>query len=399
MATAAALRRSATRARPHQLEKRAGLVNARIKWVRDPPLDAAVRRDRHLRPAFELARAIAASAPLPGHLLPRRRRLGLPPLFLVRRYPSVFLSSRPSPSSSSSRPFRWFSLTPEASAIILAEAELLRASEADTVARLRKLLMLTAHGSLPLTALQQLRWDLGLPPDFPQSLLPRFPQFFSLHSSPAPPSLRLLLRDPLLAVTRRKADSRSDLGLGLGLGLGFPMRFTRGFGLKRKWMEWIEEWQGLEYASPYDQEAIRVVDPRTDAAEKRVVALFHEVLHLTVGKKTERGNLSNLRAAMRLPFKFSKVFGRHPGIFYLSKKLATQTVVLREAYDGAELRDRHPLAQLRARFAALMRPRQDGEDQEEDEDDEQEEEEEDGCVTGTPSKMTDDDYVIATDDG
>ncbi|CAK9185405.1 unnamed protein product [Ilex paraguariensis] len=53
-------------------------------------------------------------------------------------------------------------------------------------------------------------------------------------------------------------------------------------------------------------------------------------------------------------FKFTKVFERHPGIFYISKKCDTQTVVLREAYDRHRLIEKHPLTDIRERYASLM---------------------------------------------
>lgn len=147
--------------------------------------------------------------------------------------------------------------------------------------------------------------------------------------------------------------------------MAFPVSFTRGFGLKKKWVEWLKEWQTLPYTSPYE-DAVRL-DPRTDEAEKRMVGVFHELLNLMVGKKTERRNVSNMRRPLGLPQKFTKVFERHPGIFYLSQKLATQTVVLREAYGGGRnLLEEHPIVEVREKYLELMRLR--GEDMEEEED-------------------------------
>lgn len=149
--------------------------------------------------------------------------------------------------------------------------------------------------------------------------------------------------------------------------MAFPVSFTRGFGLRKKCVEWLREWQTLPYTSPYAGPS-GLLDPRTDVAEKRMVGVFHEMLHLTVGKKTERRNVSNMRKCLGLPQKFTKVFERHPGIFYLSKKLGTQTVVLREAYGGGrELVEKHPIVGIREKYLELMRIRK--EDIEEDDDD------------------------------
>ncbi|KAK4768667.1 hypothetical protein SAY87_003808 [Trapa incisa] len=118
-------------------------------------------------------------------------------------------------------------------------------------------------------------------------------------------------------------------------------------------MEWLEEWQMLPYTSPYSDGSH--LDPRTDESEKRIVGVFHELLHLTVGKKIERKNVSNLRRPLSLPHKFTKVFERHPGIFYISKKSDTQTVILREAYDRYNLAHKHPLGEFREKLASVMR--------------------------------------------
>lgn len=144
--------------------------------------------------------------------------------------------------------------------------------------------------------------------------------------------------------------------------------------MRKKCMEWLKEWQTLPYTSPYAGPS--GLDPRTDVAEKRMVGVFHELLHLTIGKKTERRNVSNMRKPLGLPQKFTKVFERHPGIFYISLKLATQTVVLREAFGGGrELIEKHPLVEVREKYLELMRVRREEMENEADESDDS-----DGCL-------------------
>ncbi|KAG1363818.1 putative protein ROOT PRIMORDIUM DEFECTIVE 1 [Cocos nucifera] len=122
-------------------------------------------------------------------------------------------------------------------------------------------------------------------------------------------------------------------------------------------MAWLQEWQTLPYTSPYS-DALGL-DPRTDVSEKRIVGVFHELLHLTLEKKAKRRNVSNLRKLLGLPQKFTKVFECHPGIFYLSQKLGTQTVVLRKAYcGGRDVLIKHPLVEIRERYVAMMRAHQ-----------------------------------------
>lgn len=218
--------------------------------------------------------------------------------------------------------------------------------------RLRKLLMLTRGRLLPLQTIDQLRWDLGLPFDYENKFVRKHPELFTFVKLPDDRmGLKLLVWDDCLAVSH--LESRNSNNLGKKEALMFPIRFTRGFGLKKKCMEWLNEWQKLPYTSPY-VDALHL-DPRTDVSEKRVVGVFHELLHLTILRKIERKNVSNLRAPLAMPQKFTKVFERHPGIFYISKKGATQTVVLREAYDHGQLIEKHPLADFREKYASMMK--------------------------------------------
>ncbi|XP_020111160.1 protein ROOT PRIMORDIUM DEFECTIVE 1 [Ananas comosus] len=355
-----ALRR-AWRQRPFMAEQRAFLVNVRLKWVKDRALDSVVARERYLRPAHHLLDLISSDprARIPLRDLSRLASPKLPfdALAFLRRYPTLFRESAAAAG---------FSLTDAASALRNRELDLLRDAEADLVERLRRLLMLTAPRSLPLHTVDLLRWDLGLPRDYRASLLPRHPDLFGLVRPPGDERvwIRLLSWDQTLAVSELQKSSAVQIG-GEGLALAFPVSFTRGFGLSKKCAAWLKEWQALPYTSPYADAS--ALDPRTDVSEKRIVGVFHELLHLTVGKKTERRNVSNMRKLLGMPHKFTKVFDRHPGIFYLSQKLATQTVVLREAYGGGGgggsgnggrqllVKLKHPLAAIREEYTALMR--------------------------------------------
>jgi hypothetical protein len=116
--------------------------------------------------------------------------------------------------------------------------------------------------------------------------------------------------------------------------------------------KWLDEWQRLPYISPYEDGSH--LAPKSDITEKRTVAVLHEVLSLTVGKKMEKEVLVKLGEALRLPPGFRKVIARHPGIFYQSHKLRTQTVVLRESYRRQMLVDKHPMMGIRYQYLHLM---------------------------------------------
>lgn len=115
----------------------------------------------------------------------------------------------------------------------------------------------------------------------------------------------------------------------------------------------MEEFHRLPYISPYED--CSGIDPESDLMEKRVVGVLHELLSLTIHKKTKRNYLRCLREEMSLPHKFTRVFTRYPGIFYLSLKCKTTTVMLREGYQRGKLVDPHPLALLRDKYSYVMR--------------------------------------------
>ncbi|KAJ6799178.1 uncharacterized protein M6B38_208730 [Iris pallida] len=358
-----------------RLSQRATLVNVKLKWVKDRTLDSVVAREKRLRPTHHLIEEISARPSAAARAQDLSTRLRVPIATFVRRFPSLF-----SYTPSSDR----IGLTDDASRLRREELGVVHETEAaDLVDRLRKLLMMTKDRRLPIHTIQQLRWDMGLPHDFHCTLVPRFPHFFRTFQPPDDERvwIELLHWDESLATSHLQEDS------GGGGCLAFPVSFTRGFGLKRKCAAWLKEWQTLPYTSPYEDAS--GLDPRTDVSEKRIVGVFHELLHLTLAKKTERKNVSNMRKPLGLPYKFTKVFERHPGIFYLSQKLATQTVVLREAYNKRQLLTKHPLIGIRERYAAMIR-----DDMNEIEEELEEEEDGSSCDTFFEYNNSDQDQRI-----
>ncbi|XP_020093142.1 protein ROOT PRIMORDIUM DEFECTIVE 1-like [Ananas comosus] len=299
-------------------------VDARVKWVRDRALDHAVEKEKHLQPFHALKDLLLLSAassspsPSPSPSLPlssvaaRRSDLRLPfrAIRFIRLFPSAFLEDLPSSSSSSSRPH---------------------------------------------PVIHRLRWDLGLPRDFPRSLLPDYPDFFRLAPARANANaldLELVCYSRDLAVSAMERYAARTGGYTKGAPLPFPLHFSRGFDLEKKVRNWLDEWQKLPYISPYENASH--LPPKSDLAEKWTVGVLHEVLSLLISKKTEKENLVLLGEHLGLPPGFRKVIAHHPGIFYVSNKLRTQTVVLREAYRRDLLVEKHPVMGLRYQYIHLM---------------------------------------------
>lgn len=222
---------------------------------------------------------------------------------------------------------------------------------------------------LPLRSLHPLKWDLGLPDDFDRNLIKKYPDHFRVVKGASGSNCLKLVewRQEFSVSMLQKMNERSiggsiDGNNGISgyrefkrgkAALEFPMSFPRGYGAQKKVKAWMDEFQKLPYISPYEDS--RGIDPNSELMEKRVVGVLHEFLGLTIYKKTKRNYLRSLREELNLPHRFTRIFTRYPGIFYLSLKCKTTTVALREGYQRGRLVDPHPLARHRDKLHYVMR--------------------------------------------
>lgn len=223
----------------------------------------------------------------------------------------------------------------------------------DVSERLAKLLMLSRAGRLPLYLIDMFKYDLGLPHDYLLTLLLEFPEYFQICDMGFRDSdgnvvfgLELVSwRDDFAVPQMAKRES--------GRSVKFSMNLPRGYDLQKRVLEWVDEWQNLPYISPYEN-AFHLA-PNSDQAEKWAVGLIHELLSLLVSKKTERENVYCLGEFLGFDrLRFKKALVHFPGLFYVSNKIRTQTVVLREAYRKNLLVEKHPLMVMRNRYISLM---------------------------------------------
>lgn len=254
-----------------------------------------------------------------------------------------------------------FRLTDLALALDQQEQLIYQKHELGIVERLSKVLMMMKSRSAPLQSIYHLKWDLGLPDNFHNGLILKYPNHFRVEKGlNGVPTLRLVQcrEEYAVSVLQRRAED-SEVGNQYRqfkkgqMALAFPMSFPRGYGAQKKVKAWMDEFQKLPYISPYEDSTR--IDPDSELMEKRVVGLLHEFLSLTIHKKTKRNYLRSLREELNLPHRFTRIFTRYPGIFYLSLKCKTTTVTLREGYVKGKLADPHPLARIRAKFYHVMR--------------------------------------------
>ncbi|GJQ93792.1 protein root primordium defective 1 [Tanacetum coccineum] len=323
----------------HYTTSSSSSVVSSINWVRDRALDHAVEKERDLKPMISLKNLIISqpSKTLPLSIIQdKKSSLNIPirPIDFIRKYPSVFNEFFPSGISTIHPHVK---LTDEIVSLD-AEERLLFDTDVqklDVANRLLKLLMIARVNRIPLWVIDRFKWDLGLPNDYLQTLVPCFPDYFQVNGN----DLELVCWSSDLAVSVMESKGLST----------FPVGYSRGFEVDNKFKKWVDDWQKLPYVSPYQN----VLSGESD---KWVVGLLHEVLHLLVPKKTDKDNLLVLGDYLGVRSRFKKALLEHPGIFYVSSKLHTHTVVLREAYkrDLLVTKHRHPVMTLRSSYIHLM---------------------------------------------
>lgn len=257
-------------------------------------------------------------------------------------------------------------LTEKAGKIASEEAQARELMEPILIKNLRKLLMMSVDCRVPLEKIEFIQNELGLPQDFKNSLIPKYPEFFSMKDVNGKAYLHLENWDSSLAVTtreeklgravvsvsnppRRKLRISKD---GNFLGpFSFKMCFPTGFRPNASYLEGLERWQRMEFPSPYlNARRFEVADPK---ARKRVVAVLHELLSLTMEKRMTSAQLDAFHSEYMLPSRLLLCLLRHHGIFYITNKGARSTVFLKEAYDGSNLMDKCPLLLFNDKFVAL----------------------------------------------
>ncbi|KAK1279185.1 hypothetical protein QJS04_geneDACA017539 [Acorus gramineus] len=274
---------------------------------------------------------------------------------IIERYSTIFRvtgGSRFSPIA--------VTLTEKAARIAAEEAQVRELMEPIVVKKLRKLLMMSLDCQVSLETIKSIESEMGLPGNFRESIIEKYPRFFSVVVIRGRDHLRLESWDSSLAVTAR--EKGSNLG-GFEEGnwiakdenydcpSAFRLNFPPGFRANVGYLEEVKKWQKLEFPSPYLNG--RRVNHATPQARKRMVAVLHELLSLTMERRMSTAQLDALRAEYRLPGKLLLCLVKHHGIFYLTNKGGRSTVFLKEAYQGSHLIDKCPLLRFNDKFLAL----------------------------------------------
>ncbi|KAL4204809.1 hypothetical protein AMTRI_Chr01g133980 [Amborella trichopoda] len=336
-------------------------IQAVVKRRKELPFDNMIQRDKKLKLVLKI-RSILVSQPdrtMSLKALGRYRRdLGLTKkrrfIALLRRFPAVFEIVEEGVYSLK------FRLTAEAEKVYLEELKIRNEMEGTLVTKLRKLLMMSLEKRILLEKLAHLRTDLGLPLDFRNTICHRYPQYFRVVPTERGPALELTHWDPELAVSaaelsfeENQAREREEANLIIDRPLKFNrVNLPKGLNLSRSEMRKISKFRDLPYISPYsDFTNLRAGTPEK---EKHASGVVHEILSLTVEKRTLVDHVTHFREEFRFSQQLRGMLIRHPDMFYVSLKGDRDSVFLREAYRNSQLLDKDRLLIVKEKFRSLV---------------------------------------------
>ncbi|XP_077253380.1 ubiquitin carboxyl-terminal hydrolase family protein [Tasmannia lanceolata] len=333
--------------------QKSNYVDVTMKWKQDTFYDSIeiIQKSQELRAVISLKNCIIKESEgcIPISAVSKRGfELGVPVKVasFLRKYPSVFEEF-----TGEKYNLPWFKLTQEAIDLDREEREVYKNRWSDFDDRLKRLILMTKEKRLPLKIIKGIQWYLGLPDDFienqERSLNGCF-EFVEMEDGIR--GLSVKCDEKVMSVIQKNATKR---GRCLeGSSLAFPLFPSKGLRLKKKISDWLDEFQKVPYVSPYEDSSH--LNRNSDVSEKRVVGVLHELLSLFVDQSAERRKLLCLQKHLGLPQKFSKVFQRHPHIFYLSLRNKTCTAILKEGYNKDFAMENHPILGVRKKYIKLM---------------------------------------------
>lgn len=336
-------------------------VRAAVKRRKELPFDNVIQKDKKLKLVLKI-RKILVSQPdrimSVRQLGKFRRELGLTKkrkfIALLRKFPAVFEIIEEGVYSLR------FKLTPEAERLYLEELKARNEMEDLLVTKLRKLLMMSLEKRILLEKIAHLRTDLGLPFEFRDTICHRYPEYFRVVATGRGPALELTHWDPKLAVSAAELSEEENRARDLeekNLIIDRPLKFNRvrlpkGLKLSKGEMRKISQFRDMPYISPYsDFSGLR---PGTPEKEKHACGVVHEILSLTVEKRTLVDHLTHFREEFRFSQQLRGMLIRHPDMFYVSLKGDRDSVFLREAYRDSQLIDKDRLLIIKEKLRALV---------------------------------------------
>lgn len=336
-------------------------IRALVKRRKELPFDNVIQRDKKLKLVLKI-RKILVSQPDRTMALRElgkfRRALGLQKkrrfISLLKKFPAVFEIVEEGVYSLR------FRMTDEAERLYLAEMRVRNEMEDLLVVKLRKLLMMSLEKRILLEKIAHLKTDFGLPLEFRSSICHRYPQYFRVVPTESGPALELTHWDPELAVSFAQLEEEENRAREIeekDLIIDRPPKFNRvklpkGLKLSKGEMGRITQFREMPYISPYDD--FTALRPGSAEKEKHACAVVHEILSLTIEKKTLVDHLTHFREEFRFSQQLRGMLIRHPDMFYVSLKGDRDSVFLREAYHDSQLVEKNRLLLIKEKLRSLV---------------------------------------------
>ncbi|WKA05846.1 hypothetical protein VitviT2T_023784 [Vitis vinifera] len=338
-----------------------GPIRAAVKRRKELPFDNVVQRDKKLKLVLKIRKLLVSQ---PDRVMSLRqlgkyrRELGLTKkrrfIALLKKFPAIFEIVEEGVYSLK------FKLTPEAERLYLEELKIRNEMEDLLVVKLRKLLMMSMEKRILLEKIAHLKTDLGLPSEFRDTICQRYPQYFKVVQTERGPALELTHWDPELAVSAAEIWEEEKRVRELeerDLIIDRPPKFNRvklpkGLSLSKGEMRRLSRFRDMPYISPYsDFSGLRSGSPEK---EKHACGVVHEMLSLTVEKRTLVDHLTHFREEFRFSQQLRGMLIRHPDMFYVSLKGDRDSVFLREAYSDSQLIEKDRLLVIKEKLRALV---------------------------------------------
>ncbi|XP_004494808.1 protein WHAT'S THIS FACTOR 1 homolog, chloroplastic [Cicer arietinum] len=336
-------------------------IRAAVKRRKELPFDNVIQKDKKLKFVLKVRKLLVST---PNRVMSlqelgkHKRELGLDKkrrlIAVLRKFPAVFEILEEGCYSLK------FKMTSEAERLYLEELRVRNEMEDVVVTKLRKLLMMSLEKRILLEKIAHLANDLGLPREFRDTICHRYPQYFKVVETERGPALELTHWDPQLAVSAAELSAEENRIREMeeqNLIIDRPAKFNRvklpkGLNLSKGEMRKIMQFRDLAYVSPYSD--FSMLGSGSPEKEKHACGVIHEILSLTLEKRTLVDHFTHFREEFRFSQQLRGMLIRHPDMFYISLKGDRDSVFLREAYRNSELVDKDRLLLIKEKLRSLV---------------------------------------------
>lgn len=192
--------------------------------------------------------------------------------------------------------------------------------------------MMSSNKRIPLSKLYHNRLLFGLPEDFRDRVVPKYPYYFKVvvDEDDGKRVLELVNWDHSLAVSALEKEFLVDEDK-VKRAFKFPIKHGKALELDMEDERKLNMLNTLPLVSPYSEEGSKL-DLWTLEAEKYRVGIIHEFLSLTLEKRTYIHNIVEFKEEFSLTKHTYQMLLKQPRTFYLAGTEMNWCVFLKDAY-------------------------------------------------------------------